>query len=306
MKSFLRKISLFIILTLFAYIISINLLEAILPEIYKPNLLYQEGDGLVLKKMQESINLKNPDILFLGSSHAYRSFDPKLFEESGITSYNWGTSQQTHPQTGMVIREYVSELKPKLVVYEVFPEIFAMTGRESMADFLNAGKPFDVSFLDISQFDNSIALINTYLIKYSRKSLGLENKPKPMNPGVSYYKGFVVNKDIYRGTQTINDLKWVPRENQIKAFEDNLAYLKKLGVPVLLVVAPYPFDYKNTAEIISYLESKEELLFYNKILFFEKNKDFSDFHHINYNGVQKLNRHLIDFIKRKQYLRDSR
>lgn len=306
MKLFLRKISLFIILTLIAYIISINLLEAILPEIYKPNLLYQEGDGLLLKKMQESNDLKDPDILFLGSSHAYRSFDPKLFEDAGITSYNWGTSQQTHPQTGMVIREYVSDLKPKLVVYEVFPEIFAMTGRESMADFLNAGKPFDVGFLDISQFDNSIALINTYLIKYSRKSLGLENKLKPMNPGVSYYKGFVVNTDIYKGTQTINDLKWVPRENQIKAFEDNLAYLKELNVPVLLVVAPYPFDYKNTAEIISYLESKEELLFYNEILFFSKNKDFSDFHHINYNGVQKLNRHLIDFIKKKEYLRDSR
>ena len=306
MKSFLRKVSLFIILTLFAYIISINLLEAILPEIYKPNLLYQEGDGLVLKKMQESNNLKNPDILFLGSSHAYRSFDPKLFEDAGITSYNWGTSQQTHPQTGMVIREYVSDLKPKLVVYEVFPEIFAMTGRESMADFLNAGKPFDVSFFDISQFDNSIALINTYLIKYSRKLIDLEKKPNALNEEVSFYKGFVTNTDVYKVTRTINDLKWVPRENQIRAFEDNLAYLKELHIPVILVVAPYPFDYINTGEIISYLESKEELLFYNKILFFDKKQDFSDFHHINYNGVRKLNRHLIDFIKKKQYLRGSR
>ncbi len=306
MQSFLRKIVFFTLTTLFAYIICINILEPILPDIYKPNLLYQEGDGLLLKKMQESEQIRNPDILFLGSSHAYQSFDPELFEEAGISSYNWGTSLQTHPQTAMVIREYVTKIKPKLIIYEVFPEIFAMTGRESMADFLNAGKPFEVSFFDISQFDNSIALINTYIIKYTRRFLGLEKKPKSVGKDIIYNKGFVKNTKVHEVKRTIKNLKWVPRENQLEAFEENMQVLKDLNIPVLLVVAPYPFDYKNTNDIISYLKSQGDLLFYNDLLFFDKKRDFSDFHHMNYNAVLKMNKHLIEYIQDQRYLRNTR
>ncbi|MDR5590593.1 hypothetical protein RE431_08075 [Christiangramia sp. SM2212] len=280
-------------------------MELILPDIYKPNILYQVGDGMLKKKMRDSERISSPDVVFLGSSHAYYSFDPVFFDKIGVSSFNWGTSQQTHPQTQMVIKEYITQNKPKLVIYEVFPEIFAMSGRESMADFLNAGEPFEVSFGDIWHFDNSIALINTYLIKYSRRILGVKDKTEFFDDKESYDRGFIKETNLNNNPRNIPMLKWVPRENQLKAFEENLKLLKDLDIPVLLVIAPYPFDYKNSDDFMSYLQPKAKLLSYKEILEFDEIEDFSDFHHLNYNGVLKMNRHLIEFLTKNNYLSKS-
>lgn len=298
MKQFIFKFIKFLLGFTLIYVIVLNVLQEILPGPYKPNILYEAGDNLVTRKIEESDTIDSVDILIVGSSHAYDSFNPKYFENNGFSAYNWGTSQQSHVQTSMILEKYLGKLKPKLVVYEVFPEIFNATGRESMADFLNAGKPFEVGFFDLFQYDNSISLFNTYLIKESRKIFGIESNLELNILENEYYKGYVEKKDISTASKTLPMIKWVPRQSQILAFESNLKFLNSQNIPFILVIAPYPFRYKNQEEIDSFFSSKGKFLNYNKILNFDPRKDFSDHHHMNYNGVKKLNQHFVNYLNR--------
>ena len=44
---------------------------------------------------QEVRRHEDVDIVFVGSSHAYRSFDPRFFAREGLTTFNIGTRAQT-------------------------------------------------------------------------------------------------------------------------------------------------------------------------------------------------------------------
>ena len=299
MKLFLRNFLIYLFVGFFTYVIGLNLVYEILPPIYRPNILYQAKNGLLEQKIKESKNPGEVDVLFIGSSHAYNSFDPRIFEKYGIKSLNWGTSQQTHVQTKMVLREYLEVLNPKLVVYEVFPEMFAMEGRESMTDFLNTGKPFQLGLKEIFTYDNSIIFINTYLIKYTRKIFGFIEEQQNSEDIQGYYKGYVPNEGENSYYQDSGSIKWVPRGKQLEAFQENLNLLKSRKTDYLLVISPFPFNYNNEEEYTNYLNSMGELLDYNKILEFDKKEDFSDFHHINLSGVKKMNGHLAPLIKEK-------
>lgn len=61
------------------------------------------------------------DILFLGSSHAYRGFDPQQMESSwGIKSFNLGSSGQTPLTSLHVLQNAVLHQQPKMVVIELY------------------------------------------------------------------------------------------------------------------------------------------------------------------------------------------
>ncbi len=61
------------------------------------------------------------DILFLGSSHAYRGFDPELLKDWwGINSFNLGSSGQTPLTSLHVLRNAIQYQRPKMVVMELY------------------------------------------------------------------------------------------------------------------------------------------------------------------------------------------
>lgn len=66
----------------------------------------------------------NIDVLFAGSSHCYRSFYPKIFDEAfGVNSYNAGTSSQNLDGSYMVIREAARYNDLKQVYLELYYEL---------------------------------------------------------------------------------------------------------------------------------------------------------------------------------------
>lgn len=61
------------------------------------------------------------DILFLGSSHAYRGVDPQLMEDWwGLQSFNLGSSGQTPLTSLHVLQNAVQHQRPKMVVMELY------------------------------------------------------------------------------------------------------------------------------------------------------------------------------------------
>ena len=77
---------------------------------------------------QESI-----DIVFLGASHAYRSFVPSVFDEkTGMNTYNVGTSSQTLKDSYYLLKEVFKTHDPKQVVLESGYSRFATTDYNGM------------------------------------------------------------------------------------------------------------------------------------------------------------------------------
>src|SRR5689334_14184152 len=70
------------------------------------NLNYRLGAyGHLFTRVKEIDSVKKVDILFLGSSHSYRGFDPRIFKQYGLTSFNLGSSSQTPIQAKILLEK---------------------------------------------------------------------------------------------------------------------------------------------------------------------------------------------------------
>ena len=107
-----------------------------------------ESGGHLFSRTKEIPNYKNPDVLFLGSSHAYRGFDPRVFDQAGIASFNLGSSSQT--------------LQPKFIVFDVFPIVFQLDGIESTADLISCDH-IDASICKMAFKSGNVKVINTLI-----------------------------------------------------------------------------------------------------------------------------------------------
>lgn len=106
------------------------------------NVVYHLGTGdCTHTRIAEIGAVHDVDILFVGSSHAYRTFDPRYYAEKGLRTFNLGSSNQTPIQTEMLLRQYLDTLRPKIVVMEVHPDMVAGDGVESTIGLANNMKP---------------------------------------------------------------------------------------------------------------------------------------------------------------------
>ena len=131
----------FSIFALTFYIVAICLAGDFIPSKWTKNLIYKSGGaGHSLNRFDEVKNKENVDILFLGSSHTYRGFDNRIFNNAsanGFTSFNLGSSAQTPIQTEVLLNRYLNQLNPKIAIYEVYPITFTLDGIESAMDLIS-------------------------------------------------------------------------------------------------------------------------------------------------------------------------
>jgi hypothetical protein len=107
---------------------------------------------------------KNVDILFLGSSRAYRVFDTRIYAKQGYYSFNLGSSSQTPIQTKLLMKRYLKQLNPKLIVYAVDPNAFS-DGVESAMDII-ANDKNDRESLKMLAKINHLKVFNTLIYGY--------------------------------------------------------------------------------------------------------------------------------------------
>lgn len=298
MKIFFKKIFTFGFVLLIAYPSLVLLWGLFVPDLYKPNLIFVPELGMLEKRMEDlDTTTTGVDILFLGSSHSYRSFDPRIFAEAGYSVFNLGSSAQTHIQTNYFLEEYLEQLDPGLVVYEVYPNMFEIDGVESGVNLISVESPFDRDILEQVLILNHIKLYNTYLFVFLKELLNLDFSQDLSPPEGKYIEGgYVQSFKEFDGDEEISSSTWTPGKAQKIKFEQNLEILQEKKIPYVFVIAPFLYSYSNDKEISEYLNSKGKLYDYNKIMEFSR-KHFYDPIHVNQSGVNKMNRHFIDIIK---------
>lgn len=126
-----------------------------------------------------------------------------------------------------------------------------------------------------------------------RKNIADSTGHYDINPSTGSEKGILTDISIIQS----KDGEWQPRKNQLQAFERILAFLKERNIRVILVQAPINSKYyamiKCNKEIDAYISSKGEYYNFNELMKFDNETDFSDYDHLNQQGVQKMNEALI-------------
>lgn len=80
-------------------------------------------NGFNKKRFEDFYNLKNDslDMVFVGSSHSYCTFDPEIFDKKlGTNSFQMGMPLQHPDSTYYTLREVLEYQKPKVVVMEIY------------------------------------------------------------------------------------------------------------------------------------------------------------------------------------------
>lgn len=119
-------------LLLFAVLVKVRVGER--PILLRTNDYYQTKGGVSSMKFQEWPADSTYDAIVIGSSHAYRGYDPRVFGERGHRMFNLGTSAQTPLSSYAVLKAHVGPGRTPLVIFDVYESAFDHPGVESVSD----------------------------------------------------------------------------------------------------------------------------------------------------------------------------
>lgn len=269
------------------------------PAIATPNILNKEIVGHTQTRLNEVKNFGVVDILFLGSSHAYRGFDTRIFQKAGFRSFNLGTSAQTPLQTQILLHRYLDRLRPKIIVYEVFPTTFSIDGVESFADIL-ANDSIDLNTFKLAIALHNVRLYNSMLYQFISDPLNknLQSvQPEKIDDDTYVSGGYVEKEKSYFKYIDHPKQEWDFNDDQFKAFEETLTYIKKRNVEVILVFAPitssFYHSHINNLLFNDRMKRYAKYYNYNETMSMNDSLHFMDEHHLNQEGVQLFNQSLI-------------
>lgn len=265
--------------------------------------------GHSFTRLQEVEQAGKVDVLFLGSSLAYRGYDVRIFERAGYTSFNLGSSAQTPVQTEMLVQRYLHELDPELVVLEVIPNNFARDGVESAMDLLANG-PADIHALHMTRRVGHLYAWNALLYRWCRERiLGPREFSEPARRGTdTYIPGGYVQRDP--ATSMPGPFRPGPAEEpyafQEEAFHRLLALFKAKDIPVVLVnpsvTRPYYAHYRSLEEFNARMATLGTYLDMNQLLRLDDSLHFYDSHHLDQSGVELYNAAVLEQLRQRGLL----
>ncbi len=278
---------------------------------------------------------KQVDLIFLGSSHSYCTFDPEYFDmHTNLYSYQLGTPLQ-HPDTSYyMMKEILNYQKPKILVFEIYWDMIDDKFELKQADMYLSALKNDI--LKEEYIKNVFPLnekVKYYFkpTRYQQDAFFYYNKKltdfiqdNKVNIDivkqnyVEYYKdrGFlytekVISKEEFYETNQFRNLDgktW----NMDKAQKDYIIKLKNLcdenDIKVYFITAPianismeYIKNYNLIHDKVSNLakELNVDYIDYNIINKQENllsNDDFCDDAHLNIKGATIIQEHFINWL----------
>ncbi|MFN7014510.1 MAG: hypothetical protein ACK4ON_09605 [Bacteroidia bacterium] len=240
------------------------------------------------------------DFIFLGSSHAYRNFNPRLFESFGYSCLNLGSSSQTPQNSIPLLKKYLH--KCDNIILEVYPATIGIDGTEAFY-VLNNDLNDKMLLAEMSANINNFRVYNLLSIhswlKESLKHLKIDT--------TNFYKGYIATYDSVKPTikydtilisesTAINQLKYIEDAIKICRNEKKKLYLVYAPVPSKLIIDNETFVIKRLKELseaynICFLNWGRNHNLIDKEHFFDDD-------HLNNAGVEIFNMHLLKSIKK--------
>ena len=304
MRLFFKKCLLFSLLLFFLFPVCFYIWGEFVPPLFRSasNVRYFEEDSDFMRlRIQEAKELNDVDILVLGSSHAYRGFDPRIFNNYGLDIFNFGSSSQSPLQTEVLLKRYYNSLNPKTVLFEIYPALFASDGVESAISLLSSDIIDRHSLRMALEIDN-MTIYNSMFFSFLKNNLsGASQSTNVTKYGTHMYvKGGYVERDklYYYEPEVTSSSQWEYNESQWQAFERCLEIIKSNGAQVFLVYAPITRNlYTSITNNEKFLKRMatygHQVYDFNVITDLDDVLHFYDSNHLNQDGVEIFNQSLI-------------
>ena len=264
------------------------------------------------------------DLLFVGSSHSYCTFNPRLFDHYlKCNSLNLGTDSQSFSITYSAILEMLKRQKPRVIVIEVYP-IRRESSTSALRPHLDT-MSFSTNKLELIKNSLPIAkwgnhFINTFYYHTRWKEFDLLRKEQ--EKGYESWEGRTNNKgfggytwdsiryslsyDIYEKTyNSIPNSSFNISEDYLKLLEKLFKICQKKEIKIVLVSPPVIGDYE-TLNILYNSSLKELMDKYNvDSIDFNKGKtkykkiNFLDNGHLSLAGSDEVSFEMANFLKEK-------
>jgi hypothetical protein len=271
--------------------------------------LARRGDSSMLR-FREAARSGPVDVVFLGSSHCYRSIDPRFFAGHDLKTFNLGSTGQTPLTSYYLLREYLDRLRPKLVVYELYWGVMDQDGTESALDLL-ANLPRSWNSADMALHTRSLLAVNGMLATYlDWRRTSIRDVAPNLHPEDTYIPGGYVETD----RPSLDSTTVSTRTYRIRFHSDQMDYLNKIarelqrrGISLILVSTPVSEPYWRSIE--NYPEWSRTINRFADVhglryLDFNRDADlhavrlFYDIDHLNAEGVQVFDRSLYEALGR--------
>jgi hypothetical protein len=273
---------------------------------------WRPGKDASLLRFREVEEYGDVDVLLVGSSHAYRGFDTRIFARHGIRSFNIGSTSQSPLNTHYVLQRYLDAVTPELVVYEIYCGVLGDGTEVESACDLMANTSFSTHWLRMVLATRSLfalrASLRTYLERttfdFSEVTTGRGLRSDYVSGG--YVVSHTQREETVVGDEARRDMVFSGRARRYLG--KTLRMLRKRGIPVILVTQPLPPEY--IAELPAYETIRESIrelaarhgvryVDFNEELVLDSREHFMDYHHLNIMGVEVFNEALCVLLLRQ-------
>ena len=261
------------------------------------------GYSLTRFRELETLGKDSMDIVFVGASNCYRTFDNRLYAQQGLRTFTLGTTSQTPLNSYFLLKEHIDKLKPKSVVLELSPGALQLQGGQE--SFLNiaVNHPITNNIIQMGLSNKKLNCFNTLVSEVVKRKFKPLTMFSEQTPSTKYVKGgYVEDTSRFLSQNDINPFECNINETQTEYLDKIVALLKSKNISIAAVIQPYPsLYYKRAKNFEAYLNWVSNFSTVNHIIFFNTNTivlddkdDFADLLHLNNNGSQKFNKFLIE------------
>lgn len=262
------------------------------------------------------------DVIFLGSSRGYCAYNPLVFDSIlNTNSYNMCTGSQNTIESYYILKEILRFQKPKVIVYEMFLPCFGEN-----IDYYNvlSNGSFMTPKGEMDMVINGFGLegIANYLIPSLKHQLYVGNyinslfslkKNREINNEEKYImiKGYIsdstiVDSSAIKEFSPIYSLENTPiNEKKLYYFDKLLELCRIYKIRLVCVRTNYPPSRLEISGIDTENMYFTEICKNYKIPFYDfnyltktenKDSDFTDNHHMNYLGANKVSKQLAELL----------
>lgn len=315
MRGFVIHAVKFLAFALLAYPVLLLGLVRMLPEDWLRNArLRLASNGHLLTRMREHERMDEVDLVFLGSSHAYRGFDTRIWQQFGYQSFNLGSSAQSPLQTEVMVKSSLRRLSPKLVILEVHPAILRSNGYESAID-LASNHRLNAHILLMAARMADARIINSIIRSAGLQVTGAFGRiaEPPETTKDRYVAGGYVER-ISQERKLMPELEQEPeagfRDEQVRAFRRCTSFLRETKIPFVLVEAPVTKGLLARwqpvrGEFDRIVRSEGPYINMNGIRGLSDDLHFFSPGHLNQAGVERFNAALFDSLMAHGFLNAS-
>lgn len=312
MKPFIQNVVRFALFAAAAYLALLVVWGELAPRCLQRNLNYLRGEfGHLLSRLQEAKQSGPVDILVVGSSHAYRGFDPRIFAQRRYSAFILGSSAQTPMHSYILLQRYVDRLRPRLVIWEVYPATFTIDGVEATLDLI-ANDEHDLFTRQLVRHHRHLAVYHNYLFSRYRRLTGIDRRvvENPVKGEDTYVPGGYVEGRIKYNPSDPRlrpaQRTWKFLDSHFEALGKAIDFLRARNIPVVLVQAPITSQlrnaYANNEAFDRRIAPYGPHIDFNGLVELDDHLHFLDTTHLNQDGVRLFNGVLLDRLQADRLL----